>query len=69
MTLCWATDPTDRPSAKDIRTVASQPPFCHLQDIVPLDSRQGVSENTPETLEVLCACSAPCMYQAMFMAG
>ena len=49
MTLCWSHDPGDRPSAEQIRDIASGAPFCHLQDVVAME----------KDMEAVCACAAP----------
>ena len=42
MTICWAQEPCDRPSAAQVRMIASSPQFCHLSDAVTLDTKSTV---------------------------
>jgi hypothetical protein len=53
MSVCWAQDPHDRPSAQQIRSVTESPEFSRLRDAVQLDADT-----------VLCACVTP-SYQPM----
>jgi len=54
MCLCWSQDPSERPSAVDIRRAAGCAQFCHLADAVSLDITTGI----------LTACSVSIGYGA-----
>ena len=46
MTLCWAHDPTDRPSAAEIGAIAASAEFAHLADATPLDAGEWTTTTT-----------------------
>jgi hypothetical protein len=47
MCACWSQEPGERPSAADVRLIASCPQFCHLIDAVSLSA----------AVPILTACS------------
>ena len=49
MTLCWAHDPTDRPSAAEIAAVAASAEFAHLADATPLDAGEWTTAAAAST--------------------
>ena len=42
MNICWDHDPQNRPSAAQIRMIASSPQFCHLSDAVTTEIKSDV---------------------------
>lgn len=50
MTLCWSSDPSDRPSAAEIVSFLSRVEFSRLCNAVMLDE---------DHQDVICCCSAP----------
>ena len=42
MSVCWEQDPLFRPTAAQIRMVASCPQFCHLADAVSMETQAVV---------------------------
>ena len=51
MTVCWAQDPENRPSAAQVRMIASSPQFCHLSDAVCLETPSDVLSATSVFVE------------------
>ena len=49
MTLCWAQEPLDRPSASVIGEIVKRPEFCHLYQAVSMEEQDMV----------MCAVCAP----------
>ena len=51
MTLCWAHDPADRPSAEEICAIASSPEFAHLAEATPLDAGEWTQTSPDAQVE------------------
>ena len=42
MTICWDHNPSNRPSADQVRDMAATPQFCHLADVVTMETECAV---------------------------
>lgn len=51
MTVCWEHEPQNRPTAAQIRTIATTPQFCHLSDAVTMETKSTVLSATSVFVE------------------